>query len=142
MDSHKIIKEKNFLGSGWSFPVSFSAETCQVSITAYEENISESIRLILFTATGERNMEPQFGSGLQKYFFRKTSETLKGELINTIKMSLLINEPRINVTGVDVEFTDILNGMLEITINYIYIQTNTRHNHTFPFSLMEGTNLK
>ncbi len=142
MDSHIIITEKNFLGSGWSFPVCFSADTCQVSLTAYEDNISESIRLILFTVTGERNMEPQFGSGLQKFFFRKMDETLKGELINTIKMSLLINEPRIKVTGVDVEFTDMMNGMLEITIDYTYIQTNTRHNHTFPFSLMEGTNLK
>ncbi|RYU91734.1 phage tail protein [Mucilaginibacter terrigena] len=137
-----VIKEKNFLGSGWSFPVCFSADTCQVSLTAYEANINESIRLILFTTTGERNMEPQFGSGLQKFFFRKIDETLKGELINTIKMSLLLNEPRIKVSGVDVEFTDMLNGMLEIIIDYTYIQTNTRHNHTFPFSIMEGTNLK
>jgi phage baseplate assembly protein W len=142
VDSNIIIKEKNFLGSGWAFPVSFSADTCQVSLTAYEANINESMRLILFTATGERNMEPQFGSGLQKFFFRKMDETLKGELINTINMSLLVNEPRIKVSSVDVEYTDMLNGMLEITIDYTYIQTNTRHNHTFPFSLMEGTNLK
>ncbi len=86
-------------------------------------------------------MEPDFGAGLQRFFFRKMDETLKGEMINIIKMSLLLNEPRINVTNVDVEFTDTANGMVEIMIDYTYIQANTRHNHTFPFSIMEGTNL-
>lgn len=121
--------------------MSFSADTYQVSITAYELNINESMRLILFTALGERNMEPEFGAGLQRFMFRKMDATLKGEIITAIKMALLLNEPRITVTKVDVEFTDPYNGLVEITIGYLYIEANTRHNHTFPFCLTEGTNL-
>lgn len=86
-------------------------------------------------------MEPYFGSGLQQYFFRKMDETLKGEISETVRMSLLHNEPRIQVTDVEVVFADIQNGLVEIRISYKYNQTNTRHNYVFPFHIKEGTNL-
>lgn len=141
MDSQINKLENNFLGSGWSFPVTFSAGNHQLNMTAYEDNINDSIDIILQTNTGERCMEPQFGSGLQQFFFRKMDETLKGEIKDAVKTSLLQNEPRITVTDVIVSFTDIANGVVEIAINYVYNQVNTRHNYVFPFHLNEGTNL-
>jgi len=87
-------------------------------------------------------MEPQFGSGLQQFFFRQMDETLKGEIMDTIKTALLHNEPRITVLSVNVTFKDVLNGLTEVDIKYRYNQTNTRHNYVFPFNLKEGTNLK
>lgn len=122
--------------------MSFSAGNYQVSLTAYEENVKNSINAILFTRRGERNLEPQFGSGLQQFFFRQMDETLKGEIIDTVKTALLHNEPRITVLSVTVNFTDVLNGLTEVTVNYRYNQTNTRHNYVFPFYLKEGTNLR
>lgn len=86
-------------------------------------------------------MEPQFNSGLQAFFFKKMDETLKGEIADAVKVSLLHNEPRIAVTDVKVDFTDAQNGLAEITVTYVYNQTNTRHNYVFPFHLTEGTNL-
>jgi len=139
---NQLNKQANHLGSGWSFPVSFSAGNYQVTLTAYEQNVENSINSILFTRRGERCMEPQFGSGLQQFFFRQMDETLKGEIMDTIKTALLHNEPRITVLNVDVNFTDVLNGLTEVTIKYRYNQTNTRHNYLFPFYLKEGTNLK
>jgi len=141
VDRHTLIQENNFLGSGWSFPVSFSAESFQVGVSAFETNINESIDIILKTKQGERCFEPQFGSGLQQFFFRKMDETLKGEIMDAVKVSLLHNEPRITVQEVQVNFTDLLNGIVDIQIVYIYNQTNTRHNYVFPFYLNEGTNL-
>lgn len=86
-------------------------------------------------------MDWQFGSGLQQFFFRKMDEALKGEISDAVKVSLLHNEPRIVVKDVKVEFADMQNGLIEITITYDYNRTNTRHNYVFPFYINEGTNL-
>jgi uncharacterized protein len=133
--------ENNFLGSGWAFPITFSKGNLLVSVSSYENNINNSIDIILKTHKGERNLEPQFGSGLQKFFFRKMDSTLKGEITEAVKYSLLLNEPRISVKDVVVEYTDLLEGLVEITVIYVYNQTNTRHNYVFPFHIKEGTNL-
>ncbi|HET6992359.1 MAG TPA: GPW/gp25 family protein [Bacteroidia bacterium] len=141
MDSQLSKQENNFLGSGWSFPVTFSVGNYQLNLSSYEDNINETIDIILQTKNGERCFEPEFGAGLQKFFFKKMDETLKGEIKNAVKMSLLLNEPRITVTDVAVNYLDLQSGLVEIQISYIYNQTNTRHNYVFPFHLNEGTNL-
>ena len=141
MDKLFTKAEINFLGSGWSFPVTFSEGNYELNLTSYEKNINDSINIILQTKKGERCLEPQFGSGLQQFFFRKMDEALKGEIIDTVKVSLLHNEPRITVKKVRVEFADLQKGQIKIIITYEYNQTNTRHNHVFPFCLNEGTNL-
>jgi len=138
-----INKQKNeFLGSGWSFPVTFSAGNHQLSVSKYEANVNESIHLILMTHLGERCMNFEFGSGLQQYMFKKMNETLKGEIMDTVYFSLLNNEPRIDVQKVGVEFPEATIGFVEITVDYLFSLTNTRHNYVFPFYLGEGTNLK
>lgn len=133
--------EQSYLGSGWAFPVTFSVGNYRLNLSSYESNINDSIDIILKTRMGERILEPGFGSGLQQFIFRKMDELLKGEIADTIKTSLLQNEPRINVQEVEVEFPDLQSGLVTITIFYIYNQTNTRHNYVFPFYLKEGTNL-
>jgi uncharacterized protein len=141
VDKEAYIEGANFLGSGWSFPVTFSIGNYQLNLSKYEENINENINIILLTKNGERSFEPQYGSGLSQFFFRPMDETLKGEIKDAVKSSLLNNEPRITVTNVDVNFTDLTIGLVEIVISYVYNQTNTRHNYVFPFHLKEGTNL-
>jgi phage baseplate assembly protein W len=141
VDNQLSKQPGSFYGSGWSFPVTFSVGNYQLDLTSYEANVNDSIDIILQTNKGERCLEPQFGSGLQQFFFRKLDETLKGEMIDAVKNALLINEPRITVTNVDIHFSDPQNGLVSILIAYQYNQTNTRHNYVFPFHLNEGTNL-
>jgi phage baseplate assembly protein W len=141
VDNIERNKEKEFLGSGWSFPVTFSVGNHQLVLTRFENNIADSINIIMQTNIGERSMEPQFGSGLQQYFFKEMNETLRGEIKDTIAASLLKNEPRIEVLNVEVEYIDVLSGTAEVSIDYKYNQTNTRHNYVYPFYLKEGTNL-
>ena len=135
-------RKKHFLGSGWSFPVRFSIGNYQLDTSEYEKNINESIYIILQTDMGARPMEPQFGSGLQGFFFRNMNETLKGEIKEAVRFSLLNNEPRINVESIDVVYADQQDGIVEINISYFVNQTNTRHNYVYPFHIKEGTNLK
>lgn len=134
-------KENSFLGSGWSFPVTFSAGNFQLGQSSYENNINESINIILLTKNGERCFEPQFGSGLNQFYFRPMDGTFKTEMRDAVRSALLLNEPRITVTDVSVEFADITGGLVAISISYIYNMTNTRHNYVFPFHVKEGTNL-
>lgn len=141
MDNLLTNKQKDFLGAGWAFPVTFFVGNHQLSITRYENNIKDSIDVIMETNFGERPMTPQFGSGLQQFFFQEMNETLKSEIKDVITSSLLLNEPRINVLNVTVEYTDMTNGLVEVGIDYEYNQTNTRHNYVYPFYLKEGTNL-
>lgn len=141
MDEKVDIRDNHFLGSGWSFPVTFSGGNFQLITTKYESNINDSIRAILTTRKGERNMAPQFGSGLQQFFFKKIDQTLKGEIKDAVESSLLDNEPRITVENVEVNITDMIKGRVDIEISYIYNQTNTRHNCVCPFHINEGTNL-
>lgn len=141
MDRQLSNHKNNYLGSGWSFPVTFSAGNFQLNLTSYESNINDSIDIILQTRVGERILESRFGSGLQQFIFRKMDESLKGEIADVVKTSLLHNEPRITVKEVDVDYPDLRTGLITIAITYVYNQTNTRHNYVFPFHLKEGTNL-
>ena len=141
MDNRLTKQENEFLGSGWAFPVRFSSGNGELEITQYEDNIKNNIDIILKTKKGERCMEPDFGSGLQQFFFRKMDETLKGEIRDVVESSLRNNEPRITVQEVLVDYPDTRQGIVEITIIYLYNKTNTRHNYVFPFHLQVGTNL-
>ncbi|MFW0717713.1 GPW/gp25 family protein [Pedobacter sp. N23S346] len=136
----KLTKyEHSFLGSGWVFPVTFSAGNSQLKLSANEQNINNCIDIILMTKQGERYFEPQFGLGLQQFFFKKMDEMLRGEIAEAIKISLLHNEPHIVVFDVKVDFVYLYKSLIEITIMYIYNQTNTRHNYVSPFHINEGT---
>ncbi len=133
--------DNSFLGSGWSFPITFSEGNGHVKMTKNEININETIDIILKTKLGERLMDSSFGSGLQKFFFRSTDEKLKSEIEEMVMTSLLINEPRIKVENVTVEYNKSQHGRIDIFIEYVFNQVNTRHNYVFPFYLNEGTNL-
>lgn len=139
---NQSIREKEFLGSGWAFPVTFSEANNRLNVTKYEDNINQMIDIIMKTTFGERSFAPQMGSGLQQFFFREMTATVKGEIREAVRIALLDNEPRIKVLEVLVVFADMKTGLVEITIDYEYNQTNTRHNYVYPFYLKEGTNLK
>ncbi len=135
-------RKEHFLGTGWSFPISFSQGNLSLDTSEYEVNINESIQVILSTKKDERCLQPQFGSGLHQFFFQKMDETLKGRIAEAVKFSLLNNEPRISVERVEVDFPNDQDGLVEISIVYLFNQTNTRHNYVFPFHINEGTNLE
>ncbi|WP_422360466.1 GPW/gp25 family protein [Reichenbachiella sp.] len=137
MNEHK----NDYLGTGWAFPITFSEQTLELEMTHREQNVNDSIDIILKTNYGERCLEPQFGSGLRQFFFAQMDDTLKGEIIDMVEVSLLENEPRIDVEDIRIDFLDDDIGAINIEIDYTYTKTNTRHNHVFPFYLNEGTNL-
>ena len=76
----ELVAEKAFLGVGWAFPPRNDPRG-DVETAAYEEDIRQSIQIILGTRRGgERVMRPDFGAGLYALVF---------EPINTTTMELI-----------------------------------------------------
>ena len=133
------MSDSVFQGSGWAFPPSFESSSRELNLVHSVQNINQSIDLILNTRRGERSVLSDFGSPLNQFLFRKMSTTIKGEIVNAVRSSLLDHEPRITVHSVDVVEDN--RSRIEVRIGYTINSTNTRHNHVYPFSIVEGTNL-
>lgn len=132
---------KSFLGTGWGFPPQFNKEGKDVTMVSDEQDIAQSIYILLSTQPGERLMRPEFGCNLRKFVFEKHDSSFISGLNHLIYYALLNFEPRVNFIDATVVSRNELDGILHLQINYTIIVTNTRHNIVFPFYLMEGTNL-
>ena len=62
-------EKRAFLGIGFHFPLEIDETTGRFRMSSEEENIRESIKLILMTGKGERVMRPEFGCGLKQYTY-------------------------------------------------------------------------
>lgn len=138
----RTTTDASFLGTGWAFPPSFDKSTHQVTLSNSDTNINQSLDLILQTPRGSRSLIPDFGGELSRFLFRSADATLQEEIEQSVKTTLLTNEPRITVDAVIVSFVRDPASTVAVSIQYTIKNTNTRHNHVFPFSLLEGTNLK
>ena len=129
--------ERKFLGTGWKYPVSVESNG-SISSSSYEENIQESIRLILGTAKGERLMRPEFGCSIHEYAY-STMDTLTLRMIeNAVYEALVDWEPRIEVNEIKALTEKALEGKLLISIDYKVRRSNTQVNFVYPFYLKEG----
>lgn len=137
------MNEKNdsFLGRGWAFPPAFNFELGTVETVAAEEDIRQSLRIIIETIPGERIMFSTFGCGIRKFVFESNDPTHMSMLKDSIYDALLYNEPRIKLEKIDITDDTQRFGLIHIHIFYTIIITNTRSNMVFPFYIKEGTNL-
>jgi len=126
-----------FQGSGWAFPLHTSGG--QTATKGYEEQIKQSIRLILDTDPGERRMRPDFGAGLNSFLFEPVSSATLQRIRQRVHDSLVDWEPRIDVDKVAVTVDDSEPGRLSIDVSYRVRTTNSRANLVYPFYLDEGS---
>lgn len=130
-------KPKAFLGIGWKFPITVG-QALKIQMSSYEENIRESILIILGTKKGERVMRPDFGCGIHDFAFESISSLTLGQMKLSITEALSKYEPRIELINLEISINDIENGMLNINIFYRVISTNNRFNLVYPFYIREG----
>jgi phage baseplate assembly protein W len=127
---------KDFLGRGWKFPLILD-EVGRVVLSEFEQDIRESIRIILLTARGERVMRPDFGSGLHEHVFSTMSTADTSSIQTAVQQALIKWEPRIQLLSVKVNPGLGQAGQLLVEIDYRVRATNTRFNLVFPFFLKE-----
>lgn len=131
----------SFLGQGWHFPPSFAENGRDVWRVADEEDIQQSLQILLATAQGERVMLEDFGCDLNRFVFEEMDRGLGNDLAAFVKTALLRYEPRIAVEDVGVDPGDGAEGLLFIQVAYRVLATNSRFNLVFPFYLNEGARL-
>lgn len=136
--------DKRFLGVGWSFPPEFHKQggTMDVKMVAEEEDIQESLAILLSTRPGERIMHPGYGCGLHDMVFETINETTITEIRDVIERAVLFYEPRINLEAIEVGVEDVYNGRIDIQLNYTIRKTNTRSNVVYPFYFIEGSHVR
>lgn len=132
------LRQRDFLGIGWSFPVALDPVSGDIALSVYERDVKEAIRIILHTAPGERVMRPDFGCGIHDLVFEEMSTTTIHAIEATIRTALVTYEPRIELLGVGVDPFGALNGVLLVTIDYRVRRTNQTDNLVYPFYFREG----
>ena len=135
MNSHAA--SQRFLGVGWKFPI--CATEGALDLSAYEEDIRESIRIILGTDPGERVMRPDFGAGLRAFVFKPVDPTTLNAIRTRVEEALVDWEPRIDVERVTVTTAPSDTAKVLIDVRYRVRSTNTQANLVYPFYLQEGT---
>ncbi|MFK0731362.1 MAG: GPW/gp25 family protein [Gloeotrichia echinulata GP01] len=129
----------SFLGTGWSFPPTFQRNTATVDMVSEEEDIIQSLEIILSTSPAERIMQPDFGCDLNQFLFDEISQGLITRIRGIIENAILYHEPRIEVDDIDI-FESEKEGLLLIKISYTIRRTNSRFNLVYPFYINEANN--
>jgi len=131
-------ERKDFLGRGWAMPVALDPRTGLVATVAYEEDIRQSILIILETAPGERVMRPNFGCGIHDLVFAAMDSTTLQRVRSTVEEALRRCEARIDVLRVNVDEAATVEGKVLVEVEYRVRKTNQLGNLVFPFYFREG----
>jgi Bacteriophage baseplate protein W len=133
-----IGERKAFLGRGWSMPVALDPRTGRVAYAEYEDDIRQSIFIILETAPGERVMRPDFGCGIHDLVFTSLDSTTLQRIRSEVEDALRHYEARVDVLAVNVDEAASAEGKLMVEIEYRVRKTNQLGNLVFPFYFREG----
>ena len=131
----------SFLGRGWSFPPSFDKTVGRVNMVSDEEDINQSLNILLSTSLGERVMQPTYGCNLVDFQFEPLNVGLIGYLKDLVENAILYFEPRIiveNIQVTEVDSFDLIEGKFTISVDYIIDGTNSRYNYVYDFYLREA----
>ena len=128
-----------FLGTGWKFPVKL--DEGEIALSHQEQDVEESIRIILGTAPGERVMRPEFGCGIHDLVFALNSTHTAGLIQFHVEQALMRWEPRIDQVQVHVETDPAEPEVLMIHVSYKVRATDSRYNLVYPFYLERSQSL-
>jgi phage baseplate assembly protein W len=140
---------KEFLGRGLKFPIGVDGRGV-LSASEYEEDVRDSVTIILSTAKGERVMRPDFGCGVHDFVFEAVSNSTLSLVEASVREALARWESRIELVAVKAAANDhrqekagagnVPEGALsiDISISYRVRTTNNQFNIVYPFYLTEG----
>lgn len=129
---------KDFLGRGFSFPPRIDSATGKFIMTENEEDIRQSIHIILMTRTRERAMMPEFGCDLHKYIYELPDAAFESLVCDEMEEALADWEPRIREVNVTVDDISLTKGEVRLNVQYVVRATNNPNNLVFPYYLEEG----
>ena len=134
--SRDDIRTREFLGQGLAFPVHINPQG-GIALARGEEDIAQSIRIILETSPGERVMRPEFGCRAKELLFAPCNATTQNLMAYYVRRALARWEPRIEVLAVDVTSSPDSDGTLLVEISYEIKATHDTRSIVYPFFIME-----
>lgn len=130
----------SFLGIGWSFPVTFTKNgTCSVEMSANLTDILESLTILFGTRPGERVLRADYGCGLEDMLFEPANTSLITFIKDRIRNAVLFHEPRITLLDVVIQTNGLLEGRVEIQLDFIVRSTNSRYNYVYDYYQREAS---
>jgi len=137
----KSSKFKTFLGTGWSFPPVFNRNELQVEMVSDEEDIKQSLMLLLSTYPGERITNLRYGCRIHQLTFDSVTQNMLDEIRQAIELAVLYFEPRITLLKINIDTKSAIEGVIYIELVYLIRRVNIRSNIVYPFYKLEGTNI-
>ena len=120
------------IGRGWAFPPRVDAQG-GLALTSERSEIDQAIQIILSTAPGQRVMRPTFGCRLQELVFAPNNSQTMEQARIYVEEALLMWEPRIRPTRIEVRADNGQEGRLLIEIEYELKATRDRRSLVYPF---------
>ena len=122
------------MGKGWRFPI-LPDLAGGLTYVAGDQNVEQSLKILLLTALGQRVMRFDFGSKAPSLVFAPGSVQYLGVLETTIREAVRDWEPRIDLEEVRAEPDLDDETRITVHVGYRVRRTNTRSNLVFPFYL-------
>jgi phage baseplate assembly protein W len=129
---------KAFLGIGWAYPVGVDPVTGLTAVASYEDDVEQSLWIILTTARGERVMRPDFGCGIYDLAFAVIDTATLTRVESEVRTSIQKYEARVELIDVIVDPSRAADGLLNIEVQYRVRRTNQVDNLVYPFYFAEG----
>jgi phage baseplate assembly protein W len=135
-------KDNSFLGTGWSFPPTFNKLLSEGAVmVSKEEDIRQSLEILMNTRKGERVMLPEYGCDIHDFLFESINSSKMHLLQEMIRTAILTFEPRIQLHEVIIDHSEYLEGIIRVKLDYSIETSNTRFNLVFPYYQTEGTDV-
>ena len=129
-----MANDKDFLGKGLRFPVSINLNG-GVSSSALEENVRQSIFIILGTAPGERINRPDFGCRIHDLMFAPNNDITAARAEVYCEEAIYKYEPRIESVTCTARPNADEPNRLDVRIEYVIAGKNEKRNLVYPFYL-------
>lgn len=104
---------------GWKFPVQVDKSNGKIKTVEDNENIKQSVRMILETRPNERKIVPRFGTDLRPYMFETISPAVTASLESEVEGAIKRWESHIRDMNVGVKSETGTVSYLEADVDYI-----------------------
>lgn len=125
---------REHLGKGLRFPVSVNL-TGGISSSQYEDNVRQSLFIILGTAPGERVMRPEFGCRIHDLMFAPNNDITSARARYYCEEAIYKFEPRVADVTVSTSIGTNEANRLDIHIEYQLTNSSKVLNLVYPFYL-------
>ena len=124
----------SFLGNGWRFPI-LPDLSGKLGYVSDDDNVEQSLMLLLMTQLNERVMRPTFGCAAPSYVFAPGSLQFLNLLQETASDALTLWEPRVDVLSVVAEADADDPSHVTVSVGCRVRATNSPLNLVYPFYL-------